>query len=104
MLLTTQSSCAPQAETGRAGAFRTLGSAAAQLQPGGGGGEEEQAETRSLQTHQQLGSKLTADHSVSHKMPQGRRAHTDGETVRWFMATTPRTTGGRRSTLDAWEN
>lgn len=82
MLLTMQSSCAPQAETGKAGAFRTLGSAAAPLRLGGGGGEEgEQAETRSLQTHQQLGSKLTADHRVSHKMPQGRRAHPDGETV-----------------------
>lgn len=102
MLLTMQSSCTPQAETGRAGAFRTLGSAAAQLQLGGGGwGEGAQTETRSLQTHQQLGSKHTADHRVSHKTPQGCRAHTDSEMVHGHD---PQNHWGRRSTLDAWEN
>ena len=102
MLLTMQSSCAPQAETGRAGAFRTLGSAAAQLQLGGGGGEEgAQAETRSLQTHQQLGSKHTADHRVSRETPRGCRAHRDSEMVHGHDL---QNHWGRRSTLDAWEN
>ena len=104
-----QSSCAPQAETGRAGAFRTLGSAAAQLQLGGGGGEEgAQAETRSLQTHQQLGRKehrqrpeacrpisnlgaSTQQTTETVTRHHGAAEHTG--TVRWFMATTSRTTG-----------